>query len=216
MMNFTSRQEAEAGHRVREHKGDCGHGSQGVMAVVPEGPASCSSIALLPFLSKWVPISLLTKSSHVTQFWTPECWQHSVQGVRSKKILKGKKYALFFGPVLFLWLEWVQDIRSLCSCGGGARYGDSRTVRGKKVRGPSWLCRDSYSPRPSAFRLFSRVTGKETSVLFKLLLFYVFCLSYLNIVLTTTGLRSSLSISCVEMLRQRIHSLSSYIIYRNL
>lgn len=108
MMNFTSRQEAEAGHRASEHKGDCGRRSWGVTAVVPEGPASCFLIALLPFfLSKWVPISLLTKSSHVTQFWTLGCWQHSVQGVGSKKTLKGKKYALFLVPSSFYgWNEY--------------------------------------------------------------------------------------------------------------
>lgn len=59
---------------------------------------------------------------------------------------------------------------------------------------PSQLCGDTDSPSLSTFRLFSRVTGKETWVLFKLLLSGIFCLSYLNLILIDADLSSSNSV----------------------
>ena len=39
-MNLTSEQESEADPRAGEHRGDCGHGSLGVMAVTRAGTVS--------------------------------------------------------------------------------------------------------------------------------------------------------------------------------
>ena len=100
------------------------------------------------------------RSSHVIQFWTLECWQHGVQGVASQE------QPFLCSLVPSSSSGWTGDKRlhahaAILDHEGRASAGDSRAAGSKKISGPSRLCRDMYSPRPSAFRLFSCMTGKE-------------------------------------------------------
>lgn len=124
-----------------------------------------------------------------------------------RNILKGWGYALFWSLPLStarMGIRCLKLVLPSWTMKEKQMLGTAEQQEARRYPGPHDFEDHTYSPRPSTFRLFSCVTGKETSVLFKLLLFCSFCLSYLNLVSIDTELSSSGSVSCiVGILHQR-------------
>lgn len=139
-MSFTSRPEAEAGHRLAS-TADSRDLDPGGHSCDASRHFRCLPRTLPPFLlSKRVPVGPLPKSSRVIQFWTPGCWQHSVQGVGSWE------QPFLCSLVPSSSSDWTGDKRldtraAILDHEGRASAGDSRSAGSKKTSGPSRLCR---------------------------------------------------------------------------
>lgn len=135
-MSFTSRPEAEAGHRLASTADSMDLDPWGVTAVTASRHFWCLPRPLSFPSSSANESRVALRSSHVIQFWTLGCWQHGVQGVASQE------QPFLCSLVPSSSSGWTGDKRlhahvAILDHEGRASAGDSRAAGSKKISGPS-------------------------------------------------------------------------------